>query len=144
MKVNSFSQERETIEGYIQNNFDSFDCPIKFDNVDFFLKGGQAVEDSSTLETWARFSIQNDDSQNTVIGNKRTRIFGAVQASIYVREKQGTSRLRTIADDVYDLLANRTIDGVTFQAPVLTPLPPADGWYQHVVTVDYYWDRCVD
>jgi len=142
MRVNSFSQERATIEEYITSNFDTFVTPIKFDNVDFLIKGGVTVTDATRESVWVRFTIQNDDNVNTIIGNKRSRISGAVQASIFVREREGTVLLRKVADEIYELLANRSVNGIEFNTSVLTPLPAQDGWYQLVLTTDYYWDKC--
>lgn len=142
--VQSFSEERQTIETHFSENFDSEQAPVKFDNVDFLLQGNTRLSNEQQVEnTWVRLNIQNDLSNNVVVGNKRVRNNGAVVISVFTRENQGTNDARDLVDQLVDVFNNQTVNGISFSATSVNTLPATNGWYSFVLTTDYYWDRCI-
>ena len=141
--VSTFSEERAAIENHFNTQFNSNTTPVKYDNVDFLLRGNARISNESTLdEPWVRLNIQNDLSANAVIGNKRVRNNGAVIITVFARENKGTQTARTVVDNCVDIFNNTTVQGISFSATSVNTLPATNGWYQFVLTTDYYWDRC--
>lgn len=140
--VNSFTEEREAIETRFGNTFDTYITPVQYDNVEFLKQGDSIVHKENNLDAWVRLSILNDDALQTEVGNSRTRMFGTIVASIFVKENKGSRLARQIADEIFPIYNGVRFDGIQAQATSMVTTPPLNGWYQLTLSTDYYWDLC--
>ena len=140
--INSFTQEREAIEGRFKRLFDSSQTAIQFDNVSNLIKGDTTVKNTNQESQWVRLSVVTLDANQVEITNKRTRIFGSVVINIFVKSNTGSNRAREIVDQIFPIFNGVLFDGIQCQATAITNVPSNDGWFQMNLITNYYWDRC--
>ena len=143
----SFETVRETVVTEFLDNWNTTTTPVKFDNLDAYIKGTGAVESivDGGLTEFVHFYIRENEVEQADIGatNPRIRRRGRIIAQLFIQEGNGTDRLRQLADLFSPIFQRKQFPGIQFRSAKLVDVGPEgnEGFYQMNVIIDYYRDN---
>ena len=129
----SFESERIAIESRFKQNWDYFNIPIKFENIDYKPSPG-----TSFVELYVV------DGDTTIVGLSTTnlhRTVGIISIRVNTPIGTGTRRAKELCDLATAVFREASFSGIICRAANVTRIGEINGWYVHVCTIPFYRDE---